>query len=214
MLKALAESSGKKWSFCAQALSLTQSAFREELDQSVSGIAQAKHGKKVDGIDYPRLLEKIGNVLARVTSGKVFGYFEDARRIPFRRDRFRGVFRNARGPKGPFIDVWNFEATEDLPSEYVFLFDTETGRGLNLFPLVLRGLDRQAGYDDEPDFYVFDISRDREVGFRAVQERAEVIITPATSEYQPVWAEIAKRLQNDELISWSEGFEFKIREML
>ncbi|MET1047132.1 MAG: hypothetical protein ABWX70_10605, partial [Hyphomicrobium sp.] len=53
----------------------------------------------------------------------------------------------------------------------------EQGKGLPLFPLVTRGLDRQRSYY-EPDFFVFDIVRrnDAEIALRAVQERDEVVL--------------------------------------
>jgi hypothetical protein len=53
--------------------------------------------------------------------GKVLGYFEDARRKAFSMNTFQGIFRHARGASPPFIDVYEYEGTEDFPSEFVFL---------------------------------------------------------------------------------------------
>lgn len=180
MLKRCASLSGAKWEFGKELLALTQEPFLDELNHAVSQLAQAKHGKRADGLDYARVLERIGNVLAKTLSGKLFGYFEDARRKPFSMNMFQGIFRNARGVAPPFIDVYEYEGLEYFPQEFVFLLDVERGAGLPLFPLLVRGIDQARSHHEEPDFFVYDIVRQdgKEIAFKAVQEKNEVSLRP------------------------------------
>jgi len=177
MFKRCATATGAKWEFGKELLSLSATPVLEEIDTAVSQVAFAKHGKRAEHLDYPRVLEKIGNALAKAVHGRVLGYFEDAKRKPFSMNTFQGIFRNARGASPPFIDVYEYEGREDFPSEFVFLFDVETGIGLPLFPLVVRGLDRARSHHEEPDFFLYDIVRagEKEIAFKAVQERDEVV---------------------------------------
>ncbi|SJM33610.1 hypothetical protein [Mesorhizobium delmotii] len=178
MFKKCAALTGPKWQFAQELLELSDGPVFEEFDTAVSKVALSKHGKRVNGLDYPRLLERMGNILARAFTGKVFGYFEDARRKPFSINRFQGVFRNARGSSPPFIDIYEYEGAEGLPSEFVFLFDIQKGSGLQLSPMIARGLDRNRSHHEEPDFFIYDIVRanEKEIAFRAIQEREEVVL--------------------------------------
>lgn len=180
MLKRCASLSGAKWEFAKELLVLTQEPYLAELNHAVSQLAQTKHGKRADGLDYARVLERIGNVLAKTLSGKLFGYFEDARRKPFSMNMFQGIFRNARGVAPPFIDVYEYEGLEYFPQEFVFLLDVERGAGLPLFPLLVRGIDQARSHHEEPDFFVYDIVRQdgKEIAFKAVQEKNEVVLRP------------------------------------
>jgi hypothetical protein len=175
LMKNCARSTGAKWELTKDLAPLTVGANLEELDDVVSQLARPKHGKRAD-INYPRMLEKFGNALARVLNKKAFGFFEDARRKPFSKSKFQGVFRNARGPAPPFVDVLEYEGSEDFASEFVFLIDIELGRALPLFPMFVRGLDKARGPYSDPEFFMYDIARfgDREIAFKAVQDRDEV----------------------------------------
>ena len=178
MFKRCASTSGAKWTFARDLLSLVGASNLSELDHAVSQIAQTKHGKRADGLDYARLLEKFGNALAKTLHGKVLGYFEDARRKKFSMKTFQGVFRNARGASPPFIDVYEYEGPEDFPQEFVFLIDIHQGLGLPLFPMLVRGIDKGRSHHEEPDFFLYDIVRQdgKEVAFKAVQERTEIVL--------------------------------------
>jgi hypothetical protein len=177
MFKKCAHSTGKKWQIVPQLAEIAFGSEAEEIDKSVSLVASAKHGKRAEGLDYLRTLQRLGNVIARGFDGKVFGYFEDGKRKRFSTTAFEGVFRNAKGPAAPFIDIFEYESAENFAPEFVFVFDVATGQGLSLFPLVTRGLDRQKSHFDS-DFFVFDIVRrdEAEIVMRAVQERDEVVL--------------------------------------
>jgi hypothetical protein len=118
----------------------------------------------------------VGNALAKATSGKLFGYFEDARRKPFSMNTFQGIFWNARGASPPFIDVYEYEGSEDFPQEFLFFFDIQRGAGLPLFPMLVRGIDKARSHHEEPDFFLYDIVRQdgKETAFKAVQEKSEI----------------------------------------
>jgi hypothetical protein len=111
---------------------------------------------------------------------------------------FQGIFRNARGPSAPFIDIYEFEGAENFPPEFVFLFDIERGEGLPLFPLVARGLDGKRAYYGEPDFFVFDIVRrnDTEIVLRAIQEKEEIVLQ-SQGEFPELFESLSKCLAED-----------------
>ena len=183
----------------------------EDIDKAVSQVALGKHGKKVD-LDYSRLLQRIGNLISRALSGKALGYFEDTQRPRFSMNLFKGIFRNARGPSATFIDVFDYEGTENFPSEFVFLFDVEKGRGLRLFPLIARGLDSGRSYHSETDFFVYDIVRrnDAEIAFRAVQEREEVI-SNSTGDFSEIFETVSSYLAEDPTNGLIENITLKQR---
>jgi len=145
-------------------------------------------------------------------AGKLLGYFEDIRRVPFSMNRYAGIFRNARGPSSPFIDLYCYEGAENYPPEYVFVFDINAQLGLTLYPLILRGLDaNRPGYLD-PDFFAFDIARERDVGYKAVQERQEVTIS-SEGDYAVVYNEIMGRFGTDRPQTWVQGMQLKPRDV-
>lgn len=197
MFKRCASTSGPGWMFAKDLLPLADATNLAEIDHAVSQIAQAKHGKRAEGLDYPRVLEKIGNALAKTMHDKVFGYFEDARRKKFSMKAFQGIFRNARGSSPPFIDVYEYEGPEDFPQEFVFLVDLQKGVGLPLFPLLVRGIDKGRSHHEEPDFFLYDIVRHdgTEIAFKAVQERPE--ITLDGESLPELFADVAALLRED-----------------
>jgi len=83
LFKRCAEATGQQWTFAREALRLRSGTLFSEIGDAVSQIAMTKHGKISEGLDYPRLLEQIGNVLHELMADKVLGYFEDIRRMPF-----------------------------------------------------------------------------------------------------------------------------------
>lgn len=176
MFKRCAEGTGKKWEFGKELLILLNESSLKEIDAAVSQVAQAKHGKRPQDLDYPRILEKFGNAIAKAMNGRIFGYFEDARRKAFNMKAFQGIFRNARGSAPPFIDIYQYEGPEYFPAEFVFMFDLESGKGLPLFPFIVRGLDKIQSHHEEPDFFMYDITKagDKQIGYKAIQERDEV----------------------------------------
>jgi hypothetical protein len=176
LFKNAASAIGTRWRLIPGLREMADESFIRDMDEVVSMVAQPKHGKSADGLDYPRILEKTGNIIARAMNGRVFGYFEDIKLKPFSKNRYQGIFRNARGPTATFIDIYNYEGSESFPAEFVFVFDIESGLGVPLFPLITRGLDQSKAYHAEKEFFLFDIVRrgGLEIAWRAVQERPEV----------------------------------------
>ena len=184
------------------------------LDDAVSKVAQDKHGKQAEGLDYSRVLGNIGNALAKTMHGKAFGYFEDARRKPFSMNTFRGIFRDARGPSPPFIDVYEYEGPEDFPQEFVFLFDLQRGAGLPLFPMLVRGIDTARSHHEEPDFFLYDIVRrdGKEIAFKAVQERMEVSLE-SEGHLGELFAATAELLRQDPKLTVGTGIKLNTRSL-
>jgi hypothetical protein len=108
---------------------------------------------------------------------KALGYFENIRLKAFSTNSFEGIFRNARGAAPPFIDIYEYTGQQNLPREFMFLFDIKSGIGLPLFPLMVRGLEGSRSRQDEPDLFLYDIARagDKEIAYKAVQEGNEVL---------------------------------------
>jgi hypothetical protein len=198
MFKKCAALSGQRWQVAPGLRELAGVEMVADIDKAVSQIALTKHGKKASELDYSRLLQRVGNVISRALSGKVFGYFEDTHRPRFSMDLFKGTFRYARGPSATFIDVFEYEGAENFPSEFVFLFDVEKRSGLRLFPLIARGLDSGRSYHAETDFFVYDIVRksDTEIAFRAVQEREE-IISNSDRDFPELFQTVSSYLSED-----------------
>jgi hypothetical protein len=212
MLTTCSAATGKRWQIAPGIRELTMGEIAEEIDKAVSAVAQFKHGKRVEGLDYSRLLEKTGNVLARALTDKAFGYFEDARRKAFSMKSFQGVFRNARGHSAPFIDIYKYEGLENFPSEFVFLVDLESGKGLPLYPLILRGIDVDRSYRAEADLFVFDIVRgkDSEIAYRAIQERDEIVISEP-DRFSELHNAVSDILTQDPTLSLVEGITLNSR---
>ncbi len=180
------------------------------MEHAVNQVAPGKHGKKSEGVDWPRTLEQFGNALAKVFDGRVFGYFEEVRRKAFRTDRYTGIFRSARGHSSAFNDIFSFEGPENFPQEFVFVFDLASKTGLHLSPLVVRGLDASGTQYLEPDFFLFDIARRDEVGFKAVEEREGVTIAKGGS-FVELYDGVAELMTEDPRRELIRDFEFTPR---
>jgi hypothetical protein len=211
MFKKCAQVTGSKWQIVPQLAEIVTDGGVDEIDKAVTAVATTKHGKRADGLDYPRVLERLGNLIARGVAGKVFGYFEDGKRKPFSMNRFQGVFRNARGHSAPFIDMFEYEGAENFPPEFVFIFDIEKGEGLPLFPLVTRGLDRKRSHFDS-DFFIFDIVRgnDAEIALRAIHERDEIVLHK-DCEYPELFDYLSTLLKEDQAASLAKVVTLKSR---
>lgn len=206
-LKDMARASGRRWNFCKELLPLLAGPPLVEMDHAVSQVAPGKHGKKADEVDWPRVLEQLGNALAKAFDGLIFGYFEQAQKKAFSTDRYTGIFRSARGHSSAFNDIYTFEGPESFAQEFVFVFDLASGTGLPLFPLFVRGLDGATAVHLEPDFFLFDIARDGRFGFKAVQEREAVNLEPG-GEFGELHAAVSTLAETDPHLEPVVGFQF------
>jgi molecular chaperone DnaK (HSP70) len=166
-----------KFLFCKELLALVTEPRKSEIDNAVSSSAAGKHGKCRASIDYPRVLEMLGNTMRMALNGKVIGYFEDIRCKPFSMNQYQGVFRSIAGQAPPFIGVYDYEGTENFPSEFLFCVDQKSNTALPLFPLLVGGLERSPSYRHEPDIYMFDIIRGSRISFRAIRGGEELSIS-------------------------------------
>lgn len=209
-LKDMAAASGRRWVISRDLLPVVSGSFLDEMEHAVTQVAPAKHGKKSDGVDWPRTLEQFGNALAKVFDGRVFGYFDEVRRKAFRTDRYTGIFRSARGHSLAFNDIYSFEGPENFPQEFIFVFDLASKTGLRLSPLFVRGLDGGDARHVEPDFFLFDIARSDEYGFKAVQEREEVSIAKG-GQFVELHEAVAEFMTTDPRLEPIRDFEFTPR---
>jgi hypothetical protein len=208
MLKqTLADVSGKS-RFCCEVSRVLEEPLRGELEVAVSNIAQSKHGKIAE-VDYPRILTLLGNLARAVFSTYLFGYFEDVRKKPFQAS-FRGIFRHARGPARPFVDMRGYEGSESLSPEMVFLCDAETGEALPLSPLFLWGLNLSGSRYEEPDLYLYDRGSEKEevFGYKSVQPRQELRIEHR-GEFAPLFEQLRGMKSEDRRIGLVQGISLR-----
>lgn len=210
VLKEMAKTNGRHWSFCKELLPLVAGPPLVEIDHAVAQVAPGKHGKRAEEVNWPRVLEQFGNALAKVFDGRIFGYFEQAHKKAFSIDRYTGIFRSARGHSPAFNDIYTFEGPESFAQEFVFVFDLARGTGLPLFPLFVRGLDGAATAYVEPDFFLFDIVRDSRYGFKAVQER-EPVNLELGGKFGELHAAVTTLTANDPHLEPVIGFQFSRR---
>lgn len=209
-LKDMANSTGRRWVVSKDLLPLLSGNLLTEMDHAVAQIAPGKHGKKSVGVDWPRILQQFGNSLAKVFEGRLFGFFQEARKKAFRTDRYTGIFRSARGHSSAFNDIYSFEGPECFPEEFVFVFDLSRRTGLRLYPLFVRGLEGDGSHHIDPDFFLFDIARDNEYGFRAVQEREGVSLSKE-SPFRELYESMTEVTTLDPRLEPIRGFEFTPR---
>ncbi|MFT8307316.1 hypothetical protein [Acetobacter malorum] len=209
-LKDMGKTSGQRWIFCKELMPLLTGSLLDEMDHAVAQVAPGKHGKKANAVDWPRILEQFGNALAKVFEGRIFGYFEDAQKKAFSKDRYTGFFRSARGPSSTFNDIYMFEGPEGFAREFVFVFDLESGTGLPLFPLFVRGIDGDTATHLEPDFFSFDLARDDRYEFKAVQER-EAVTLEREGEFGELRAAVCELMEVDTALEPVVGFKFRKR---
>jgi hypothetical protein len=211
-LKDMATATGRRWTICKDLLPLVSGGSLAEMEHAVTQVAPEKHGKKSDGVDWPRTLEQFGNALAKVFEGRVFGYFDTATRKAFRTDRYTGMFRCARGPSAALNDIFVFEGPESFPREFVFVFDLGSKTGLCLSPLIVRGLEAGGAQYVEPDFFLFDIAKKGEFCFKAVQEREGVWLKTG-GPFAELNEEVTKLMTADPQIELIRDFEFAPRSL-
>ena len=165
---------GDRAIFSKFAAALTTSDIASELNAAVNEVAQAKHGKVARGLDYPRIIGLVGNVLAKSFAENHMGYFEDVRQTPFSFGSFEGIFRSIQGPHAPFGNLFEYQGERSVPPGLVFLISPKRGLALNLSPLIVSGLKPLPG-TRAPEVHLFDIHRRNgdAFGFKAVQEDEE-----------------------------------------
>ncbi len=174
LLNKCSKALGERAIFSKYAAALTRGDIASELNSAVNEVAQAKHGKAARGLDYPRIIGLVGNVLAKSFAENHMGYFEDVRQAQFSFGNFEGIFRSIQGPHAPFGNLFEYQGEQGVPSGLVFLISPERGLALNLSPLIISGLKPLPGMKG-PEVHLFDIYRHKDdtFGFKAVQEDEE-----------------------------------------
>lgn len=151
-------------------------AYYEELNRAVSEVANFKHEKSAE-LNYPRLLWILGNVTAQAFQGKTFGYFENVVKKKFSKEH-EGVFRIATGPSPVnFIHTLRYSGPHSFSEEEVFLCDANQSSALPLGPLMVWWMDREHGYGNQIDLYVFDIEEREGDSFKRIGQRNAITAT-------------------------------------
>ena len=117
------------------------------------------------------------------------------------------------GPGAPFTEVHEFKGTSSFPPQFTFMFDVARGEGLSLSPLFVRGLDAGEDRYVEPDLYSYDIRRagGREVAYKAVQEREEVVLSE--QKIPALFSSISTLLEADRQVELVKGILLRSRSL-
>ncbi len=210
LLKNLAHrSAGPLWAFLKQVLEAMGSTdgiakrmrtrlepkYRE-IDQIISNIAKEKHGK-ISPIDFPYVIQMLGNMLTASLGGWLIGSFEDVQRKRVSR-RFIGTFREITGNGQPFVNVYDYEGDEAFSEESVYLYNQSEYKVLCLTPLLFWYAD-QNSRRRETDLYLFDSanSSTNSVTFKAVQPREELVAAEGDDDLDGPYRTILEMRQED-----------------
>lgn len=173
----------------------------QQLDEWISQIATAKHGK-LASIDYVSMLGMLANVTARALGDARLGVFEDVTSKRFGRGQFTGIFRSLTGSGAPFIHVWTYEGSEPFTDAEVLLVHPERGVALSLSPLYIWGLEPpRPGYD--ADLFEFDSDKSGILSYKAVQIRDEFRISD-DGPFTELWDQMSELRVRDQPASCFE----------
>ena len=158
---------------CSTLRPLTQNHLAT-IDQWIDQIANSKHGRS-SSVDYVSFLGLLGNIVAKTFSDSCLGVFEGVTPKRFSQGRFKGLFRELRGPSQTFIHVHEYEGSMPFSDEDVYVVKPREGTAINLSPWYLWGLN-SAGYRSELDLFEYDTSKPTGFVYKSVQG-AETIIS-------------------------------------
>jgi hypothetical protein len=172
----------------------------------VSQIPDLKHGRAID-IDYVSFLGLLGNYVAKMLSGGVFGIFENVTPKKFSPGRFRGLFRDLHGSSQPFIRVLQYEGTTPFSDADVFWACPSAGVALNLSPMYLWGLNNFRNPDEDSDLYEYDNCTKDKYSYKAIQVRESAFID-GNGDLGQLWQALMKMRIEDPYIPMAEGLAF------
>jgi hypothetical protein len=177
LLRQLVDKLGSGSSLSKAYKQLFDASFYDELNTAVTEVANFKHEKPAQ-LNYPRLLQILGNVTAQAFQGKAFGFFENVVKKKLSKQH-EGVFRIATGPSPiHFIRTLSYSGPHSFSGEEVFLCDMVQNSALSLSPLMIWWADSNTfGHGDPLDLYVFDIKDDNGDSFKRVGQRSVIVAT-------------------------------------
>lgn len=178
LLQQTLKSLGDRAKFSAAYLLLLRDAYKAEFNDAVTQLAQQKHGKIVTNLNYPRILTMLGNLISASLANRAVGFFEHVTQKKFQ-SKFSGIFRSAKGPSAPFVEIFEYDGTQSFSSDQVFICDHESGQALSLSPLIIVGLAEATNHYEQEEMYLFDTDRakDATYAYRSVRPGKEQPIT-------------------------------------
>lgn len=106
----------------------------EWLGTAVREFTDHKHEKLEScHLDHHRHLAFIVNHVLAGMKNKYFGFCLTSEPMPFQSERYHGIFKVAHD-NAPFIESFKYSSNTIIPKERALLIDTNTGKGLDLFP--------------------------------------------------------------------------------
>jgi hypothetical protein len=194
LLRNLIKGDSKSLTLSAPLRHLFEGTNHDQFNQWIDEIAKSKHQKDFK-IDMVSLLGQLGNAVGRLFSDWLFGVFESVTPKRFSNGKFQGLFRNLKGASQTFIHVMEYEGTQPFTDSDVFIINPKTGSAINLSPLFLWGLNRQA-LDEEPELFEFDSIKGDKFAFRGIQSRVEYMVEK-NSDLAEVWKRLDQMRQKD-----------------
>ncbi|RWI04388.1 molecular chaperone [Mesorhizobium sp.] len=174
ILKNCLKASRSELPYSTSLLPLTQKNLTA-IDNWIDQIANSKHGRG-SNIDYVSFLSLLGNTLAKTFGDSCLGVFEGVTPKRFGQGRFKGLFRELKGPSQTFIHVHEYEGYQAFSDEDVYIVQPKTGVALSLSPWYIWGLNNSNTYD-EIDLFEYDTSKTGGFVFKAVQPNLECTIS-------------------------------------
>ncbi len=142
------------------------------LNDAVAEVNDFKHDRTYGNLDYNRVLNIIGNLLAASLGGRVLGRFESVVKHGFG-NKFSGYFKVARGDSRNLARWFKYEGRESFSEQEAFIVDIDAGTACSLTPILfwhtLRG-------EVEPTIAVLDQLTEFEQTFKTADGGHEVLL--------------------------------------
>ena len=193
--KSLEQTRGKS-EFSAPFRKLLDEPLRTEIDNLVTSVGEAKHGKLSVGLDYNRYIRLFGNIFSEFHSEYLFGYFQDVQKKPFRSE-YKGVFRHAVGGYNSFLRLYEYEGSLPFSEDLAVLVSRQSGLVLSLSPLMFWYQIGETG--SYPELYLYDLQNKSGYTYKPIGTNGSLLLDLVG--FGPVIEELDQFRQDDRATS-------------
>jgi len=197
LLRKSMEQNREKSEFSAPLRKLLDEPLREEIDNLVTSIGEAKHGKLSTSLDYNRYIKLFGNLFSEFQSEYLFGYFQDVQKKPFRSE-YKGVFRHATGGYNSFLRLYEYEGGLSFSEDLAVLVSRQTGAVLSLSPLMFWYQVGDAGRS--PELFLYDLLNKGTYSYKPTGTSGSLLLDP--KDFSPVIQELDQSRSDDRATSY------------
>jgi hypothetical protein len=211
LLQQALQTLGDKSQFSGAYLPLLRDPYKTEINETVTQLAQQKHGKIPTNLDYPRILTMLGNFTNTALANRVFGFFEQITQKRFQ-TTFSGIFRSAKGASPPFVEIFEYEGAQTFSPDQVFICDRDTGQALPLSPLIIMGLGTTTSHYEHEEMYFYDTERPKDTlyAYKSIRPGKEQQIT-GDGDLAPLFERLRSMKELDPESSLISGVKLQSR---